>query len=302
MSLKGQDFIGLIEPKDKRPLSQATLGRKQWTFFASQLETSSWIAVGALLQGGLIILFGRLALVPAALLLLYRTIDVFAMSVGFKRNVYMDGVIMKKFSAQFPDANGKYGNKPADSDIVVLLLGTRSNHPLGAFAPGFKDLGDHFFKMAKDLEDSPEDYGFLGMTNWHNNDHRSSNAEILNIFYFKSVDGLHHFAHSPVHRAGWDWWNRTVKQHPYLTISHETFHAPPGCWESIYANSIPSGINSTTFKTKDEKTGEVRWASPVVDASKGVLRTSAGRMSRSHGTDHEKYDNNNPYGNNPYGA
>ena len=37
-----------------------------------------------------------------------------------------------------------YGSKPANSDLCVFLIGTRSNHPLGAFGPGFKQLGEYF--------------------------------------------------------------------------------------------------------------------------------------------------------------
>lgn len=56
--------------------------------------------------------------------------------------------------------------------------------------------------------------------------------------------GLHRFAHAPAHRAGWDWWNRTVKEHPYLSIMHEVYEAPAGAWESIYVNYKPIGLGT----------------------------------------------------------
>lgn len=70
--------------------------------------------------------------------MLYRAFDTYAMTVGWKHNPYMDNIIPTKFSAQFPDSEGHYGNKPSNSDVVVLLIGTRCNHPMGLLAPGFK--------------------------------------------------------------------------------------------------------------------------------------------------------------------
>lgn len=79
-----------------------------------------------------------------------------------------------------------------------------------------------------------------------------------------------------------------------MSIYHETFHVPKGHWETIYINSHPSHLASSAHKITDEKTGEELWASPIVDASKGLLKTSAGRMSRSNADEHDKYDDD-PY-------
>ena len=142
--------------------------------------------------------------------------------------------------------------------------------------------------MAKNLDLHSEEFGFLGMTRWVNGGDRSSVNEIMQVGYFRSVEGLHKFAHSDYHRAGWDWWNKDVSKMPHISIWHETYHVPKHGWESIYVNSHLSGINSTTHKFVDPETGRTMWASPVVDASKGLLKTSAGRMSRSQGNEHEK--------------
>ena len=246
------------------------------------------------MQSALFLAGGRYALIPALAIVLYRSLDTYAMSKGWKHNIYMDGILQKKFSAQFPNELGEYGNKPADSEVVVFLIGTRCNHPLGLFAPGFKELGGYFPSMVKDLEKHADEFDFLGMTSWHNLGDRSTNAEIMSVGYFKSVEGLHNFAHSTYHREGWDWWNKNVKQYPHLSIFHETYQVPKGHWENIYVNSHTSGITSTTFKVTDEMTGKEVFASPIVDASKGLLKTSAGRMSRSKG------DENDKYGEDPY--
>lgn len=37
--------------------------------------------------------------------------------------------------------------------IAVLILGAKSNHPLGFFAPDFSKVGDYLKKMSDFLED-----------------------------------------------------------------------------------------------------------------------------------------------------
>ena len=127
------------------------------------------------------------------------------------------------------------------------------------------------------------------MSSWISNGDRATNNELLQVCYFRSVDGLHAFAHSPAHRQGWTWFNGIVATTPHLSIFHETYAVPKGSWESIYVNSHANGIGATTFKATDKESGEERWQSPIVGASRGLLRTSAGRMSRSKAMEHEGY-------------
>lgn len=281
MSRSGRDFVGLLPSQDQQPRNHFFGPGQQAHFIRNQLSTSTWLCLGAIAQGALILLAGRIALLPAVLVVLYRAFDAYAMTVGWRHNPYMDDVILKKFSAQFPDSEGRYGNTPSNNDVVVLLIGTRCNHPMGLLAPGFKQLGDFFGNMSKDLDKHSEEFGFLGMTSWLNSSERETKPEFMAVCYFRTTEGLHAFAHSEYHLNAWDWWYNTIKEPAHLSIWHEIYHAPKGHWESIYANSHPTGINSTTFKVFDQETGTEKWASPVVDASKGLLRTSAGRMNRS---------------------
>jgi hypothetical protein len=276
---------------------------------------TTWLSFGAVIQGLAYFLIGRLAFLPAVALLLYRAFAAYAMSVGWIHDRYMDGVrlpspplsrpttttichtqltcypqvILKKFSAQFPDEAGEQHSKPAEQDMTVLIIGAKTNHPLGIFAPGYKDLADYFHSMSVSLEQHADEFGFLGMTSWTSlNDGEINNMLSMNG-YFKSVDGLHRFAHSEYHREGWDWWNRIVKSHPHLSIFHEVYHAPKGHWENIYINSPRAGITTSWQSFTDyQGSGKKAWASPVVDASRGLLKTSAGRMARSEGLEHER--------------
>lgn len=56
------------------------------------------------------------------------------------------------------------------------------------------------------------------------------------------MESLQAFAQGPAHRAGWDWWDRTLKQQPHLGIRHEVYAAPRGHWENVYVNFQPFGM------------------------------------------------------------
>jgi hypothetical protein len=47
-------------------------------------------------------------------------------------------------------------------------------------------------------------------------------------------------------------------------------------------------MGATTFPVKTEEGGK-KWASPIVDASRGVLKSSRGRMTMTDGKDNERY-------------
>ena len=49
------------------------------------------------------------------------------MAYGLTHNIYMDGVKKGKWIAQIPNEDGSFPEKAADKDMVVFLLGTRSN-------------------------------------------------------------------------------------------------------------------------------------------------------------------------------
>lgn len=254
-----------------------------------QFTIETWLCLGATLQSILFLVGGRITLIPALAYVLYRFSTAIAMSKGWIHNAYQDGIIVKKVSAVFPDELGNYGSKPSNSDIVVFHIGTRNNHPMGLLAPGWETIGKYFQDMSKVLDENREEFGLLGQTGWINAADRETAGEFLIVCYFRNVEGLHKFAHSKHHRDGWDWWNKTYSKHSHLAIYHETYHVPAGNWESIHVNSHISGINSMTFPVTDKESGEVVWARPIVDASQGLLKTSAGRMSRSKADEHEKY-------------
>lgn len=62
---------------------------------------------------------------------------------------------------------------------------------------------------------------------------------------------------------------------------HEVYEADAGMWEGVYVNFQPTLLGNTTFLKRGGTMvgGEVKeeWVRPLLDANKGVLRTSRGR-------------------------
>ncbi|KAK8212463.1 hypothetical protein IWZ01DRAFT_502201 [Phyllosticta capitalensis] len=176
--------------------------------------------------------------------------------------------------------------------------------PLGLFAPGFKELGDYFQKMTLDIEARSEEYGLIGQTNYAQQGDCSTSADTMSVMFFENIEGVHKFAHDKLHRDGWHWWNENLSSFGHLAIWHEMFYSPAGHWEGIYVNSHPRGLAATTVPTTlekdsgDLKAGTKAYFRPIVDARRGPLKTSAGRVSalRSKATEHDKY-NDDPYAN-----
>jgi hypothetical protein len=163
--------------------------------------------------------------------------------------------------------------------------------PLGTFAPGFKEVGKFFKSMVASLEACPEEYGFLGASGWLNSGDRGASSQLMTMIYFSSYEGLHKFAHGPEHQEGWKWWHKGISKFGHIGLMHEVFRAPKGHWEGVYVNYHPTGLAATSKKiTRKTAEGNVtEWVSPVVDASKGLLRTSYGRMGKRDGSDNDKY-------------
>ena len=261
-------------------------------------QFSTTLLLGAFLQTLLVLFIPRAyALTPAALILLVRLLDTLSISYGMRKNPYLEGVIPKKTSAVVPDQDGEFSNGPANEKIAVLLLGAKSNHPLNIFAPGFSEMSDYLMKMTDELEKEAPHNGFLGQSNWMNKD-KNGCAQFNAISYWRSIDDIHAFAHGPLHREAWQWWEKGIKQgkNAHLGINHEIYSADKGQWENIYVNFQPTGLGATTFLRRGDKLegGVVSdsWISPLFDASKGKLRTSAGRLGWAPAIQHDKYGPN----------
>lgn len=134
------------------------------------------------------------------------------------------------------------------------------------------------------------EFGLLSTSTWRGTDRASTNS-ILMVAYFKNVEGLNRFAHSKVHRDGWDWYHRFVRETGYrhFGIFHETFLSRRGEWETIYADCAPTllgagnvGVDSGVGGEKAEEE-KVAWIRPLVSADHPALKTQSKRMGLTLG-------------------
>lgn len=136
--------------------------------------------------------------------------------------------------------------------------------------------------MLAELDANATSAGFLGTTNWTRKDERGA-IELVNIMYWKDLASIHEFAHSPLHREAWAWWEATLKEHHFMGINHEIYEADGGAWETIYANFQPTGYAATSHFVRDGgklESGVVsdQWIAPLVEANRGKLARSSGRL------------------------
>lgn len=72
-----------------------------------------------------------------------------------------------------------------------------------------------------------------------------SRNTIATLSYWRDLESLHALALGPTHRAGWDWWNDTVKQNQHLGVFHEVYVVPKGHYTNNYANFPPFGMGES---------------------------------------------------------
>ena len=206
----------------------------------------------------------------------------------------MEDSLPGKTTAQFPDST-----VPSQKPVIVIKLAIRSNHHLGLWHKHMLAVAMLFDRMVDDLDENSEKYDYLGSNAYIANERTSSN-EVMVLAYFRSYEGMHKWSHEAggVHREAWDYWNKNImgkenaEEGRMFSIMHEIYEAPVGKWENVFINYHPSGLGATSHRV--EVDGAVKWASPLIDANRGSLRTSRGRLARSAG------DENEVYGNEPY--
>jgi hypothetical protein len=132
----------------------------------------------------------------------------------------------------------------------------------------------------------------MGMSSWLGAGERPSSSEYATVSYWRSIEDIHNFALSPIHRSAWEWWNKNLGKHSHIGIMHEVFEIPKrNGWEGIYINYHPTGLAATTKMVEgDEKDQGAEWVNPIIDARRGAYRSSRGRMGRGdvYGSSNEK--------------
>jgi len=127
----------------------------------NNLSIQTILLIGACLQTVLFLLpIPKLYSVgPAIGLLLFRIVDTTLITYNLIPNPYLKDAIHKKVTAQPHDRDGNFGG-PGKEKIAVMLLGAKSNHPLGMFEPRFGEVGKFLRRMTEELNgDSTRDSG-----------------------------------------------------------------------------------------------------------------------------------------------
>ena len=108
-----------------------TLNNFDLTVLRDNFTISTWLLIGAVLQTLLLAFpIGKVyALAPAILLLGFRFVKNLLITFGILANPYMKDVIIGKYAAVYPDAQGGFGERatPSNGGVCVLLLGAQCN-------------------------------------------------------------------------------------------------------------------------------------------------------------------------------
>ncbi|KAF5677941.1 hypothetical protein FHETE_1461 [Fusarium heterosporum] len=273
--MKNAEFRPKLEPTSKPLTYPSTSGAA--FMLLDCFKPQSIVVLGSFVQLALCAFLPmRWAVIPPAAVLLNSVITTLIQLRSTTPNEYMQGAIPGRTTAQLPFSSGSFGSKPAANSVVVLHLGIQVNHPLGLAAPGMDRMAKFFADMQEELATRRDEYGMLGMSTWRG-DERGSNNTLLNIFYFRDLEGVHRFAHGDVHRRGWDYYNKA--KHSHLGVFHETYSVPAREYENVYVNCRPVMMGRASVRTTPVGEEE-RWTNTLVSADTPALKTHYARMAR----------------------
>ncbi|KAI4129406.1 MAG: hypothetical protein LQ338_002246 [Usnochroma carphineum] len=284
----------------------------QLSTWLAKAGPTTWLLIGGCLQCLLaLVLPLRLIILLAALLLAIRlalstrkTDKPLQSALPFQRDIRKG-----RWTAQIPHEDGSVVQRGSETEVVVFVVGASSSQyassllefqsaglgeltpdysPMKLQTPEFKQLTQYFRGMWDEVESDRQKWGFLGRSSPLVGSTPAASTTVITLSYWKNLASLHDFALSPAHRAGWNWWNRTIKDHGHMGIMHEVYAAPKGHWENIYVNFRPFGMGQMQFVDVDagaEEEGngvpKERLKGPLIEAKGGRWGSMVGRMSRA---------------------
>jgi heme-degrading monooxygenase HmoA len=249
-------------------------------FFRDDFRMESWLLVGACLQAGSFLLLGRLALFLTGLLFAYHLGTGLLKDQGIIKTNSADNVRWGKWTARLPRADGITREQaPEGEQITVFVLGARSNHFRGRYAPGWLEMGGLLDDMWDDCAENQRTNGFLGRTCALTATDEAYGNQMCWLSYWKDLDSLQAFANGPVHQKGFNWFHKiAIKKYPGVGIMHETYQVPKGQWEAISLNIRPFGIIATEQFAEDKETGEMKKAAALFPAKGKAWERMRDRM------------------------
>lgn len=215
----------------------------------SDYSISTWLFLGATIQCLLVASLPlNISLIPPIAFLTYRMLRGYLIATGHLSNPIYKGVTHGRQTWQIPSTDEGSTTAKSEDSIVILVLAASWTHPNGNFSPGSSVIGQYFQGMWDDAEANRAKYGFLGNTPAmvaQNSDSRSDGQGKTSVWlsYWKSLEGLHKFAHAEAHMKGQLWWEKgAMDKYPHIGVMHETYEVPKGNWENVFHNFRPFGI------------------------------------------------------------
>ena len=222
------------------------------TFKPTNYTVSTWLTLGAIIQCILVSTLPRnVALALPTSIFMVRFVRGYLIAKGTLPNPVAKEVTHGRQTWQIPSADGAVASTGSTESVVVLVLAASWSHPNGYYSPGSNFMGQYMTDMWRDAADNREKYGFLGNTpplNTQDDGVRqdSKGTNQLYLSYWKTLEGLHKFAHGSVHMKGQMWWEKgAMEEFPHIGISHEVYEVPAGNWENVYHNFRPFGISES---------------------------------------------------------
>ncbi|KAH7076194.1 hypothetical protein FB567DRAFT_632464 [Paraphoma chrysanthemicola] len=264
-------------------------------FLPTDYTVSTWLLLGATIQSLLVALLPlKVALLPPVMLLTFRFIRGFLIANGTLPNHIAKEVTHGRQTWQIPSEDKTLATKGSTESVVVLVLAASWTHPNGKFSPGSEQMNKYFAAMWQDAAENRDLYGFLGNTpglSTVDDGTRQDAKGMTTIFlsYWKTIEGLHKFAHGKTHMKGQLWWERSaMEEFPHIGVAHETYEVPAGNWENVYHNFRPFGLANAQYpvraKSEESLEGEEQttsqWVSGLRHANGKDWKSMYSRMGR----------------------
>jgi hypothetical protein len=261
-------------------------------FQSSDYTISTWLILGATIQSLLVALLPlNVSLLPPIALLTFRFIRGYLIANGTLPNHVAKEVALGRQTWQIPSENSPAATRGSSESVVVLVLTASFTHPNGRFSPGSQKVGEYFAAMWNDAAQNREKYGFLGNTpglTTATDGVRQDSKGMTSVYlsYWKTLDGLHKFAHGKIHMQCQLWWERTAMvEFPHIGVGHEVYEVPAGNWENVYHNFRPFGICKFGFVACGQCIANSMQQMPsILSKPKVVRRPRAMRKSLRNGS------------------
>ncbi|CAG8889905.1 unnamed protein product [Penicillium egyptiacum] len=235
-------------------------------FIPNQFSLLTLLRLGSLLQITLsAILPLRYSAIPCVTILLISIFTTIGQCLKPKTNNFMSDVVPGRATAQIPSKNGKYGPGPGNGSVFCP-----------AHARDLERISGH----AEDIIRRKDELGLLAVQNWRGNERNSNNTTLVKYF-FRDVESTRKFAHEPLHKETWAYYNQHNPGH--IGIFHETFTIKDG-YESMYVNCHPILLGQGEMKGNSRKDSAERWMGTLVDADTPGLKSFKARLVKMLGT------------------